>query len=63
MRNDDYQIPTMLTINEASEITRISAYRIRQLCIMDRIVYIRAGNKYLINLEKLIQYLNGDNSK
>ena len=59
MQTTDRKIPTMLTIKEASEAVNLSAYRIRQLCITNQIVYIRAGSKYLVNLDKLIDYLNG----
>lgn len=58
MQTHDLKIPTMLTISEASEITKLSEYRIRQLCITNQIVHIRAGSKYLINLDKLVEYLN-----
>lgn len=51
----------MLTIKEASEYSGLSYNAIRQMCLQDKIPYIRAGNKYLINKEKLIEYLkNGD---
>lgn len=51
----------MITIKEASEYSGLSYNAIRQMCLQDKIPYIRAGNKYLINKEKLIEYLkNGD---
>lgn len=51
-------IPTMLTLNEAAKATGLSYGHLRALCLKKEIVFIRSGNKYLINLEKLIQYLN-----
>lgn len=58
----DIQIPKMLTIEKASEVTGITKYRLRELCKQKKIVCILCGNKYLINLDRLIDYLNrGDN--
>lgn len=51
-------IPTMVTIKEASGQTGLSYDYIRKLCLQRKIVYIRAGCKYLINLEKLVDFLN-----
>lgn len=53
-------IPTMLTINETAERTGISYEALRKGCINGTIVHIKSGNRYLINLEKLIQKLNGE---
>lgn len=52
------EIPTMLTIEQASEKTGITKYRLRQLCKEKKIVCILCGNKFLINLDRLIDYLN-----
>lgn len=54
------QPPTMVTIAEASEITHLSYYSLRRMCLENTIVHIRVGTKFLINLEKLIEYLNGN---
>lgn len=51
-------VPTMVSIAEASKQTGLSYDFIRKLCLQKKIVHIRAGVKYLINLEKLIEYLN-----
>ena len=53
-------IPTMLTLREASEKTGLSYDYLRKLCLSKQIVHIRAGAKYLINLEKLVEYMNGE---
>ncbi len=58
----DIQIPKMLTIEKASEASGLTKYRLRELCKQKKIVCILCGNKYLINLDRLIDYLNrGDN--
>lgn len=53
-------IPTMVTIKEASSQTGVSYDFIRKLCLQKRIVFIKAGSKYLINLEKFVAFLNGE---
>lgn len=51
-------IPRMVGITEASKQTGLSYDFIRKLCLQDKIVYVRAGVKYLINLDKLLEFLN-----
>ena len=52
-------IPEMVTIKTASERTGLAYSAIRDLCTQNKITYIKTGRKYLINLGKLTQYLNG----
>ena len=52
-------IPQMLTIRELAERTGLSESHIRKLCKTNKIKYIRAGVKYLINYDRFIDYLNG----
>ena len=56
--NENMTVPTMVSIKTASEKTGISYNRLRCLCLEGKIVYITAGRRYLINLERLIEYLN-----
>ena len=51
-------IPTMLSIKEVSLRTGISYEFIRKLCLQRKIVFIKTGSKYLVNLEKFIEFLN-----
>lgn len=57
----DQKIPTMLTIHELVEKFPAFNYSyVRRLCMDNKICYVRAGKgKYLINLEKFIDWLNG----
>ena len=55
---DESIIPTMLTIKELAERTKLSYGFIRTLCIQKKIVHIKSGSKYLINYEKFLEYLN-----
>lgn len=53
--------PTMVTINTAAELTGVSYSFIRRLCLTNQIVYVKTGCKYLINLERFVAFLNGEN--
>ncbi len=55
---ENLKIPTMETLREASHQTGLSYDYLRKLCITGKIVHIRAGCKILINMEKLIEFLN-----
>jgi len=53
----------MATINEAAKLTGLAKYFIRQLALKNQIKNVRAGKKILINVEKLIEFLNsGDDA-
>lgn len=59
--DEHMKIPRMLTINECAKEfagTGLTGFRIRQLALNNEIVYLRAGKKILINVERLIDYLN-----
>ena len=51
-------IPTMVSIKEASRQTGISYEFIRQLIRERKIIYVRAGVKFLVNMESLVEYLS-----
>lgn len=51
-------VPRMVGITEASKQTGLSYDFLRKLCLQNKIVHVRAGVRYLINLEKLVEYLN-----
>lgn len=59
---NEYKIPKMLSIKDTAEITGLSYDFLRKGCICGDIVHIRAGNKFLINLDKLCEKLNGEES-
>lgn len=56
--SENVTIPTMVGLAEASSKTGVSYDYLRKLCLRNQIVHIRAGRRYLINLEKLVDYLN-----
>lgn len=53
-------VPTMLPLKEVSSRTNLPYEFLRQLCLSGEIVHVRTGNKYLINYEKFLEYLNGN---
>ena len=64
-RMRDARIPRMRTVHEAAlelkkldEGTAVTEYHIRQLAINNIIPRVKAGKKYLINLDALIAYLS-----
>ena len=50
--------PKMATINEAATLTGLAKYYVRQLALQNKIKHVRAGKKILINVDKLIEFLN-----
>ena len=56
--NKEIKVPTMLTIKETAKVTGIAEYNIRQLVAGNKICFVKAGRKFLINLEKFVEYLN-----
>ena len=55
-------IPRMRTLKETAAIMGLSYNFIRTLCLQNKIVYVKAGNKFLVNVDKLIEYFNGGNN-
>lgn len=58
MKEEKIIVPRMATIKEAAKIFSLSEHYIRQLVISGTIVASRTGNKYLVNVDKLIEYFN-----
>nr|WP_288976569.1 excisionase family DNA-binding protein [uncultured Blautia sp.] len=56
-------VPRMLTIQQAADETGISYGCIRRWCLENRIVFVRSGKKYLINMDRLGDYLNGESEE
>lgn len=52
----------MATVIESAEITGLAKHYVRQLALQNKVSHVRAGKKILINVEKLIEFLNaGEN--
>ena len=52
-------VPTMITLKEAVKRTGLSYSFLRKACSSGEIVSVKCGRKYLVNLEKLVDFLNG----
>ncbi len=48
----------MLTIKETAQATGLHEYFVRQLVKQNRVTYVKAGCKTLINLDRLVEFLN-----
>ena len=64
--NNQPQIPRMRTVHEAAEElkkldanTAVTEYHIRRLVLDGVLPRIKAGKKYLINLDSQLEYFNG----
>lgn len=53
-------IPEMIGLREAARRTGLSYGFLRRLCLSGQIVHVRAGSKFLINWQKLCDFLNGE---
>ena len=54
------KVPRMVKIKTAAAESGLSYDAIRKLCLQKKIPFIRSGAKYLINMDRFIDYLNGD---
>ena len=50
-------LPKMLTIRETAQVTGLHEYFVRQLVKQNRVTYVKAGCKTLINLDRLVEFL------
>ena len=62
----EHRIPRMRTVHEAAQElkqldanTAVTEYHIRRLVLDGVLPRIKAGKKYLINLDSLLEYFNG----
>ncbi|WP_407386378.1 hypothetical protein [Ruminococcus sp.] len=67
---NELNLPRMRTISEAAQEikaldprTAITEYHIRQLAVSGVIPRVKAGKKYLINLDMLIEYMSDPTSE
>ena len=54
-----YDVPTMVTIQEAADITGLTYSFIYKGCKNGTIVHVKSGKKNFVNLDRLIDQLNG----
>ena len=56
-------IPTMKTIDETAVLFGLPKHWVRQKVLNGEIVAVRSGKRYLVNVDKLIEYLNSNTLK
>ncbi|MFV0518491.1 MAG: helix-turn-helix domain-containing protein [Aminipila sp.] len=54
----DTVIPKMVTIKEAATATGLAVNHVRNLCTSGEITAVRTGKKWLVNLDRFVDYLN-----
>ena len=55
---NENNIPHMAGIRETARIFGLAEHFIRELAKSGKIICIRAGNRYLINVDRLAEFLN-----
>ena len=57
---NDITIPTMRTIRETAELFNLPVYFVRSKVNSGEVVAVRAGKKFLVNIEMFARFLNGE---
>ena len=57
------KVPRMETIKKTAEIFGLPEFFVRQKVLSGEVVFVRAGKKYLVNLDKFAEYLNSGEHK
>lgn len=56
--NDNTQIPRMETIKKTAELFRLPVHFVRCKVSSGEVVAVRAGRRFLVNVDKFAEYLN-----
>ena len=57
---NDIKIPRMRTIRETAELFGLPVHFVRQKVNDGEIVAVRAGRRFLVNIDRLCEYLNSN---
>ena len=55
---DNIRIPRMRTIKETAELFSLPLHFVRQKVSSGEVVAVRAGRRFLVNVDKFAEYLN-----
>lgn len=58
--NEKITPPRMRTIRETARITNFPEYALRRLVKEGEIVFVNVGSKVLVNVDRFIDFLNGE---
>lgn len=56
--SNNIKIPQMETIKRTAEICNVPVHFVRAKVNSGEVVAVRAGKKYLVNVDKFVEYLN-----
>lgn len=56
----DLSIPRMATIGETAAMFGLSQYFVRRLVRSGQVVAVQTGCKYLVNIDRFAEFLNGN---
>ncbi len=56
----EIQIPLVLSISQVVEMTKLPDHFVRRLVLEKKVHFVKSGKKYLISVESLRNYLNGE---
>lgn len=51
-------LPVMMPVRESAKRTGLSYAYLLHLCKTGKVVCVKSGNKYLVNVQKLAEFLN-----
>jgi hypothetical protein len=54
----EVRIPRMVPLQTLADESGISYKALWQMCKQNKIVHIKSGNKFLVNVDKFVEYLN-----
>ena len=54
----EVRIPRMVPLQTLADESGISYKALWQMCKHNKIVHIKSGNKFLVNVDKFVEYLN-----
>lgn len=57
---NDIKIPRMRTIKETAELFDLPLHFVRQKVSSGEVVAVRAGRRFLVNVDKFAEYLNSN---
>lgn len=53
----NFDVPIFKTINECATFSGLAKYHIRKMLLAGKLKYIKSGNKYLVQVASLVEYL------
>lgn len=54
----EFSIPKMATIEETAAMFGVSSYFVRKLVRGGKVVAVKTGRKYLVNIDRFAEFLN-----